>query len=154
MFASRGLNHPALRRAFVWLAQGGTLHDPRRQHQPDQLDDPAVGHLAGYRRQQPPVRDAVEVALQVGVDHLRQLRLQVIVDRLQGVLRRATRAEPVAARVEGRLEDRFDHQFQRGLHHPVAHRRDTQRTRLGAAWLRDPRPPDRLRPVRTGAQIG
>jgi hypothetical protein len=32
----------------------------------------------------------------------------------------------VAVRMESRLEDRFDHQFQRRLHHPITHRGNPQ----------------------------
>ena len=49
-----------------------------------------------------------------------------IVDLGDGVVGSAPRAEAVAARLEVRLEDRFEHQLEGGLHHPVSHGRDPQ----------------------------
>ena len=48
------------------------------------------------------------------------------VDLGDGVLRPAPGAEPVGARVEVRLEDRLQHQLERGLDHPVPDGRDPQ----------------------------
>jgi len=43
---------------------------------------------------------------------------------LQGIVRRPPRAEPETNRQEVRLEDRLEHDLQRGLHDPVTDRRD------------------------------
>lgn len=49
------------------------------------------------------------------------------------VLRSASRPEPIRARLKVDLEDRLQHQLERGLHNPVADRRDPQATQLAAA---------------------
>ena len=56
------------------------------------------------------------------------------------VVRRAPRAEPGRARQKVRLEDRLKHDLHRGLHDPVADRRDRERTPLLATGLRNERP--------------
>src|SRR5215207_6210611 len=51
-------------------------------------------------------------------------------------MRASIGAEPVRARLEVRLKDRFQHCLARGLHHPVEHGGDTQAAELPAT-LRD-----------------
>src|SRR5690554_1526146 len=54
-----------------------------------------------------------------------------------GVLSAALRAEAVTARLEVRLEDRFEHQLQGSLRHPVGNGGDAQAAQL-AVRLRNP----------------
>jgi hypothetical protein len=75
------------------------------------------------------------------------------VDLGDGVLRPAARAEPVRARVEVRLEDRLQHQLERGLDHPVPDGRDPQPALL-AAGLGDQPLPHRQRHKPPGLQVG
>jgi hypothetical protein len=74
------------------------------------------------------------------------------VDLGDGVLGSALRAEAIGTRLEVRLEDRFEHQLQRGLHDPVRGRRDPQRTDL-ARRFRDRLLPHPLRNEPAGLEI-
>jgi hypothetical protein len=64
------------------------------------------------------------------------------VDLGDRVLRPPFRTEAIRRRLEIRLEDRLEHQFQRGLHNPVGGRRDPEATdlarRFGDRLLPDP----------------
>src|SRR5664279_57130 len=55
---------------------------------------------------------------------------------LDGVLGSASGPESIRGRTEVRLEDRLEHELDRRLHDPVAHRRDAQASELPRA-LRD-----------------
>ena len=59
-------------------------------------------------------------------------RLREVVDLGDRVMRPAPRAEPVGTRLEVRLEDRFQHQLQGRLDHPVGRGRDAQPAQLAA----------------------
>jgi hypothetical protein len=64
-------------------------------------------------------------------------------------------AEPVAGREEVGFEDRLEHDLRRRHDHPVGQARDADGPEL--AWfarLGDVRPPQRLRPVGSGTQLG
>jgi hypothetical protein len=102
-------------------------------------------------RHQPLVRDAVEVALEVGVDHEGVTVLDQPVHFAQRVMAAASRPEAVALRTERRLEDRFDDELHRRLDDAVLDRRDTQRPRPAIA-LGDVNPSDGLRPIRVFPQ--
>ena len=54
-------------------------------------------------------------------------RPPAIADGFQGLRRASLRTEPVATRLEVRLEDRLHYDLRRHLHHPVPHRRYPQR---------------------------
>ena len=69
------------------------------------------------------------------------------------VLGAASGAEAVGARPEVRLEDRLQHQLERGLHHPVPHGRDAQPAEL-AARLGDHPLTDGQRPEGPSLQLG
>ena len=71
--------------------------------------------------------DLVEEAGDVCFHHHPPPRPGLVHDRVQRVVRRTLRSEPEAARCEIRLENRLEHDLQRGLHHPVTNRRDAQR---------------------------
>ena len=75
------------------------------------------------------------------------------VDLGDGVLGAAAGAEPVGARVKVRLEDRLQHQLERGLDHPVPDGRDPQAALL-AAGLGDQPLPHRQRHKAPGLQVG
>jgi hypothetical protein len=60
-----------------------------------------------------------------------------MVDLGDRVLGAASGAEPIAAWAKVRLPDRFQHQLQGGLHHPIPHGRDPQPALLAAAGLGD-----------------
>ena len=74
-----------------------------------------------------------------------------IVDLGDRVLGPAPGPEAVGARREVRLEDRLQHQLERGLHHPVPDGRDAQPAAL-AAGLRDHPLAHRQRPERAGLE--
>jgi hypothetical protein len=93
------------------------------------------------------------VALQVGVHHEGVAGLQQPVDFPQRVLAAAPRTEPVASRSELHFKDWLDDHLQGGLHNPVFHGRDPQRTGL-AVPFGDFDALDRLRPVAAIRQAG
>jgi len=74
------------------------------------------------------------------------------VDLSDRVLSSALRTETVGTRFEVRLEDRFEHQLQRGLHDPVTNSRDPQRADL-AARFRDRFLSHPFRPKPAGFEI-
>ena len=92
------------------------------------------------------MRDAVEVAFQIGVHHITVATLDEKVHLAQGILARPPRPEAITRRMEHNLEHRLDDELDRHLHDPVLDRRDAQRPRCTVA-LRDFHPPDRQRPV-------
>src|SRR5208283_389414 len=95
----------------------------------------------GYFRQQPIMPDIVEVAAQVDVYHACLLlndRSCHTVYRFMGCPLWTVSKRP---RLEVRLEDRFQYELERALHHPVADRRHTPielHSTLIALWV--PRP--------------
>jgi len=69
-------------------------------------------------------------------------------------MRRALGTKPKRTRLKVRLEDRLKHDPRGGLHDPVAHRRDRQRSALVAAGLRDEDPTSGQRPIAAVSQVG
>ena len=55
------------------------------QERLDQRQHSAIRHLPGHQGQQPVLRDRVEVALQVGIDHMDVARLEQLVHPPQRV---------------------------------------------------------------------
>src|SRR5579864_6456532 len=104
----------------------------------------AVADATGHRFHQLGVGDAVEVAAQVGVDHLTVAGVDQGVYLPDGVETTTPRSVPVQLWRQVGLEDRTQDQHCRRLDHSVAHRGDPQRA-LTAAWLRDVDPANRLR---------
>src|SRR2546425_917982 len=142
----------ALGSSFLGRPPFRRLHDLLGQKRFDQVQHLAVGHLCAHPLQQRLMRDRVEVAFQVRIDHPTVPFLQQGVDAPQRVLRAPIRSEPVALRREVPLEDRLQHRSERRLHHPVAHRRNPQGAFLLAPRFGNPHPPDRLRTIATVLQ--
>jgi hypothetical protein len=80
------------------------------------------------------VVDLVETGGDVGLEHPHVARAGMVDDVLDRVLRSPAGPEAVAGRAEPGLEDRFEHQFQAGLHHAVPRGRDAQATHLPAGF--------------------
>jgi len=99
------------------------------------------------------VRDGVEVAFQVGVHHKGAAFLEQTIDAPQRLFAAPTRPKAIALGCKFALEDRLDDVFQRRLHHPIAHRRDAQRTLFLAARFRDVNPARRVRTVAALMQL-
>jgi hypothetical protein len=100
------------------------------------------------------VIDFVEAASDVGVERPHLAPVDRRPDRLQSVVGRTLRAEPVAGGQEVGLEDRLEHDPRRRHHHPVGHRGNPERPELARpARLGDLDPPRRPRPVATGTQL-
>ena len=93
-----------------------------------------VAHAAGDRFHQFGVRDAVEVAAQIRVDHLGMSRVQQAVDVVHGIQRAATRSIGVLLRLQIGLEDRLEDQHRRHLHNTILDRRDAQRALLAVRF--------------------
>src|SRR5208282_2736384 len=113
--AEQRRNHPALRNA---LFSAGFEHDLQQMH------DVGIVHALTYFRQQPIVPDIVEVAAQVDVYHACLLlndRSRHTVYRFMGCPLWTVSKRP---RLEVRLEDWFQYQLERALHHSVADRRN------------------------------
>src|SRR6202034_3318365 len=78
------------------------------------------------------VVNLVEARLDVTLEHPPVVAVGrcEIVNLGDGVLGSASWTEAIGAWLEVRLEDRLEHQLQRGLHDPVCGRRDPERTDL------------------------
>jgi site-specific DNA recombinase len=125
---------------------GVLVHHSCAQHRPQQPQHALVADAFLDRLHQLLERDRLEAVGDVRLDHPPAAPPGLIDQHLQGIVRRAFRAEPETARQEIGLEDRLEHDLRRRLHDPVPHRRNGQRTLLGAAGLGDEHPPRRQRP--------
>lgn len=96
--------------------------------------------------------NAVEVAAQVRIDHLRIASIQQVLDRSHRILRIASGPISVLLRLQIGLEYRFEDQHCGHLHHAVADRGYPQRP-LFTVRLRDPHAPDRLGSIRLCFQV-
>src|SRR5919197_700668 len=76
------------------------------------------------RLHQPIVRNRGETVRDVRLHHPPATPPGLINSDLERVIRGPLRAEPETARREVRLEDRLEHDLQRGLHNPVPNRRE------------------------------
>src|SRR6478672_9203205 len=97
------------------------------------------------------MRNAVEVAFQIGVHHIAAAVLDQGIHLAQSVLAGPPRPEAIARWVEHCLEYRFDDELDRRLDDPVLDHRDAQRS-CRAIALRDLNPPYRQRTVLPGPQ--
>jgi hypothetical protein len=77
------------------------------------------------------------------------LPIHVYEHRLDRIDTAAAGSVAIGTRFEVRLEDRLQHQFCGGLHHPVPNRWDAERA-FAATGLRDHHPSHRLGPIRFG----
>ncbi len=118
-----------------------------------QRHHPPVGDPLFDPRHQPVVRNGVEVAFQVGIDHPGVAALEERVHAAQRVFGPAPRSEAVTVLGEFRLEDRFQDVPQGGLHNAVAHRRNAQRSLFLAAGLGYPSPSGRVWAVGVLSQL-
>src|SRR6202051_4892646 len=115
------------------------LQPPLQQPQHLPVTDPARQRLHQLR-----VRNRVEVARHVSVDHLGMPRLPRPVHLLNRLQRRPPRSIAIGRGLQIRFEYRLQDQQGRGLHHPVPNDRDPQWP-LPASRLRNQHPPHRLR---------
>ena len=100
------------------------------------------------------VVDGVEARLDVRVQHPPVAPGAEQVDLGDRVLGPPPGPEPVGDRLEVGLEDRFQHQLQRRLHHPVGDGRDAQPAHLpAAAGFGDHAFPHRHRPEHAGLHL-
>src|SRR5215510_13486277 len=147
-------DHRPLWRARFWYRRAHRAHHLLFQESVEQRQHASVGDLRRHPLTQSRVRDGVEVAFQIRIHHERVSRVEQLLDAPQRILTAASWAESIALRCESHFKDRFDHVAQRGLHHAVAHCRDTQRTAFSTARLGYPDSPHRLRDVTSVAQLG
>ena len=99
------------------------------------------------------MRDRREAGSDVRLDHPPAAPPALVDEHLQGVVRRALRAEPETARQEVRLEDRLEHDLHRGFHDTITDRRNRQRTPLARTGLGYQHPPRRQRPPPSVSQL-
>jgi hypothetical protein len=132
------------------------LEHPRSQPGPQQLEHPPITHPPLDLFKQRVVVDLVKTTADVSVEHpLLPAPGRVLPDCLQRVIGRQPEPEPVAGREKVGFEDRLEHDPRRRHHHPVAHRGNPQRPGLPRpARLGNVNPPQRPRPILTGAQPG
>src|SRR5215207_1585054 len=106
--------------------------DPRPQERRHQTQDALVSDATSHPAHEGGVVDLVEARRDVGLQHPLVVPIGrcEVVDLGDGVLGSALGMEPVGARVEVRLEDRLEHQLQRGLHDPIGGRGDPESTEL------------------------
>ncbi len=110
--------------------------DARLQERLDQPQDAFVPDAFPHPRHEGGMRDLVEACGDVGLEHPVVLadRCAEVVNLRDRVLGSASWTETVGTRLEVRLEDRFEHQLQRGLHDSVGYGRDAQTALLAAAF--------------------
>ena len=120
-------DHPALRNAP--FAVGFEHHLQQAHHV-------AIVHPFGHLRQQPIMPDIVEIALQVDVDDACLMLNDRSRHAVHRFMRRALGTVSERPRLKVRLEDRFQYELERALHHPIADRRNRKDADL-AAILRD-----------------
>src|SRR5690554_4904209 len=146
-------DHRTLRRAPGWRPSLQPRHDVLLEPAMEQGEKATIADPFLYPFHQWLVRDRVEVALQVGIDHEGEAFLEQTIYFAQRVTAAAPRPKAVALRTERGLEDRFDDEFHRHLRDPVLDRRDAQRPGP-AIVLGDFHSPDRLRAVGSLPQLG
>ncbi len=139
-------DHPALRGAGHRPTQRAVLHDSRAQHRPQQPQHALVTDAFLDRLHQLLVRNRLETVGDVRLDHPPATPPGLIDEHLQGVVRRAFRAEPETARQRSRLRRparaRSSSPPARSGHGPSG----STAVAVLAARLRDEHPPRRQRP--------
>src|SRR5262249_2175678 len=96
--------------------------------------------------------DRVEVALEIEIDHLVIAVGHPFADVVDRLPRTAFRSEPIRARPEARLEQRFDDDAYRGLSHAILDSWDAQRS-LPPIRLGNVHAPNRLWPIALFEQL-
>src|SRR5437879_10271781 len=89
--------YPPSGRSRRWTPMLHLLHDVLAQAAFDQSQNASVADLLRHPRHEPVVRDRVEIALQVGVDHLDIAGPQQSIDLPQRVLAASAGPEAIAA---------------------------------------------------------
>jgi site-specific DNA recombinase len=119
----RGSGHwRALRGARFDRRHDPALEHPHSQPTAQQLEHPPITHPPLNLSQESVVIDFVKAAANVGVERpLLPAPGDGLADRLQRVMRRQPRPEPVASREEVGFEDRLEHDLRRRHHHPIGH---------------------------------
>src|SRR5579875_3367229 len=156
----QGAGNPALRSSTAALST--SRHSPipflipllDRSFQPplDQTQHVPIDDSLRHRMHQWAVGNGIEVFGQIRVDHIGVAFAEKFVHFLDRVLGAALRSVTISTGFQVRLEDRLQHQFGGGLHHPIADRGNTERP-LPAPRLRDHHPEHRLRLVLLGAEF-
>jgi site-specific DNA recombinase len=119
-----GRDHPALRRPSDRPLKLPLHHHTRLEPQADQLEHPPVRHPLPHLRQQPVMADLAEEVADIELRGKLAPRDEAGPKPLHRLRGRPLRPEPIRARREIRLEDRFQHDLGRLLGHPVAHGRN------------------------------
>jgi hypothetical protein len=100
------------------------LQHPCSQPRPQQLQHPPVTDPPGHLAHERVVIELPETVADVGIKHPLGAPVGLDPDGLKGLVGRASGPKPIAGRQEAGLEDRLEHQLERGLHHAVPHGRD------------------------------
>ncbi len=117
-----------------------------------QPQHPAIAEASRQRLHQIGVRDRVEIARQIRVNHRGVPGAQRPVHFLNRLRGRAPRPVAIGRGLQVRFEDRLQDQQSGGLDHPVLDRGNTKWPVSDPARLGDQHPPHRVRTVRLGAQ--
>jgi len=99
------------------------------------------------------VVDVVEESANINLNHPVMSGVDPLAHRLHRLLRRALRPEPERARLEGRLDDRLQHQTSCGLHHSITNPGYPKWPPALAVSFEEIDPPDRGRPLQVGFQL-
>ena len=129
------------------------VHHPGPEPLPQQLEHAPVRDPLRHELQQLLVVDRPKVVTDIRIEHVVATLTAPEPQGLQRVGGAALRPEPVRARTEVRLADRFQHQSRRRLYHAVSHGRDAQWPLLPIG-LRDVPAPHRSGPIPAYAQVG
>ena len=105
------------------------------------------GDPARHRFHQWSVRNLIEVATQIGVDHGRVPKIDQAIDGLDRIQRILAGAVRILLGLQVGFEDGFKYQHRRRLNNPVLYGRYPKWTQFPASQLRDVVPSDRLRTV-------
>ena len=97
------------------------------QPQADQFEHPTVRYPLRHHREQPFVLDGAEEITDIGLHDPHPTADEPGAELLHRLSRRPLGPEPERGVAEVGLEDRFEHDLHRLLHHPVADRRNAQR---------------------------
>src|SRR5712691_3606739 len=135
-----------LRRALRRRPSLQVAHDVLLEPAAQQVENAPITDALLNPLHQPLVRDGVEVALEVGVDHVDVAIRNQLSHLAQRIPAAPSRPKAVTGRSERRLEDRLKRELHCRLDDTILDRRDAQRSRPAVA-LRNLDPPDRLRTV-------